>query len=64
LGTTSGIRFDLLREILTPAPVEQKRGLTMKYKHIVEYDKTTNKIIIHRQFESGEMHLYTELPLA
>ena len=35
----------------------------MKYRHIVEYEQTTNKIVIHRQFESGQTHLYTELAL-
>ena len=35
----------------------------MRYKHVVEYDQNGNKIIITRQFESGQSHLYTELPL-
>lgn len=33
------------------------------YKHTVEYDSTANKIVIFRLLESGERHLYTEIPL-
>ena len=34
------------------------------YKHLVEYDPATDKIIIHRLFVSGQTHLYTEIPMS
>jgi hypothetical protein len=34
------------------------------YKHLVEYDPEMDKIIIHRVLESGQIHLYTEIPIS
>ena len=31
------------------------------YKHLVEYDRTANKIVIYRMLDTGETHLYTEI---
>lgn len=33
------------------------------YKHIVAFDKNTNKITIHRMLEDGTSHLYTEIDI-
>ena len=35
----------------------------MKYKHLIDYDEASNKLIISRIVESGESHLYTEIAL-
>lgn len=36
----------------------------MSHKHLVEYDPETDKITIHRLPDSGNMHLYTEIPIS
>jgi hypothetical protein len=36
----------------------------MKYKHLVEFEPETNKIVIYRVLASGSQHLYTEIPIA
>jgi hypothetical protein len=36
----------------------------IKYNHLVEYDREADKIVIHRILDSGQKHLYTEIPLS
>jgi hypothetical protein len=36
----------------------------ISYVHIVEYESSTNKVVIYRLMSSGKKHLYTEIPIA
>lgn len=35
----------------------------VRYRHVVEYDESSRKIVVTRVFESGESHLFTEFPI-